>query len=240
MLDYLFYKFKEKMGMDSNLERADRIVERSVGWSLGAGLIPIPVADMVAVTAIQIDMVHELTKIYGVDFRRRNLETWLNTLAGSALPKLGSQAVKMIPGIGAVVGGVSMAILSGASTYATGQVFMDHFEKGGTLEDFDVEAMKGFYQREFERGKQFARDMQEEVKKRGKAAYDDFRGEEGRSKSDIDEVEVEYDVDSSQKRQQNTSRDPLDRLDELIELRESGVISEAEFQDLKRRLFENL
>lgn len=236
MLDYLFYKFKEKMGMDSNEERADRIVERAVGWSLGAGLIPIPVADMVAVTAIQVDMVHELTKIYDVDFRRKNLETWLNTLAGSALPKLGSQAIKMIPGIGAVVGGVSMAILSGASTYATGQVFIAHFEKGGTLEDFDVEAVKDFYKREFEKGKQFAREMQEEVRKRGKAAYDDFTGT---AQSDIDEVEVEYDIENEPP-QRKKSDDPLDRLNELIELRESGVLSEAEFQQLKRKLFEKM
>ncbi|MGF1533703.1 MAG: DUF697 domain-containing protein [Bernardetiaceae bacterium] len=224
MLDYLFYKFKEKMGMDTDNERAERIVERSVGWSLGAGLIPIPLADMVAVTAIQIDMVHELCKIYGVDFRRRNLESWLNTLAGSALPKLGSQAIKMIPGVGAVVGGVSMAILSGASTYATGRVFVTHFEKGGTLEDFDAEAVKSFYQQEFEKGKQFARQMQDEFVKRGKAAQDEF--------SEADEVEVEV--------QPTAAKDPLDRLNELMELRQAGTISEEEFQQLKRRLFENL
>ncbi len=215
--------------MGSNEERADKIVERSVGWSLGAGLIPIPVADMVAVTAIQVDMVHELCKIYDVDFRRKNLETWLNTLAGSALPKLGSQAIKMIPGIGAVIGGVSMAVLSGASTYATGRVFMAHFEKGGTLEDFDVDAFSDFYKKEFERGKQFARQMQDEVTKRGKATYDEF--------SRADEVEVEYDVNQNTSQQKNT-QDPLDRLNELMDLRQEGVITEEEFQRLKAKLFE--
>jgi len=30
-----------------------------------------------------------------------------------------------------------MATLGGASTYAIGRVFKQHFEKGGTLEDFD-------------------------------------------------------------------------------------------------------
>jgi len=45
--------------------------------------------------------------------------------------------LKFIPKIGTVLGGISTSTIGAASTYAVGQVFMQHFDQGGTLLDFE-------------------------------------------------------------------------------------------------------
>src|SRR5690606_606803 len=79
--------------------------------------------------------------------------------------------VKTIPGIGSILGSVTMSVLSGASTYATGQVFIWHFSTGGNFMDFNFEKAKEIYEREFEIGKKVARDM--EKQKEGRTPEDD-------------------------------------------------------------------
>src|SRR5262249_25564358 len=68
-------------------------------------------------------------------------------------------ALKLIPGIGSVVGGVSMSILSGASTYAIGQVAVGHFERGGGFGNIDMGAAKRAYETAVERGEKIASEL---------------------------------------------------------------------------------
>lgn len=192
MWDYLLYKLKDKMRLDDDNERADKVVENSVIWAMAASLIPIPLADMIAVTVIQADMVRRLAEINGVEANNANIESWLGTLSGGVLSKLGAQALKLIPGWGSIAGGVGMAVLSGASTYAAGKTFAKHFKEGGNLENFDTEAVKGFYDEQLIKGRDFAKQMKDEVEKRAKAAYAEFSGEEvkkeNEKKFDFEEV----------------------------------------------------
>ena len=50
---------------------------------------------------------------------------------------MAGSALKLIPVVGGLVGGSGMATLGGISTYAVGKAFQQHYEKGGTLEDFE-------------------------------------------------------------------------------------------------------
>ena len=186
MWDYLLYKLKDKMRLDDDNERADKVIENSVIWAMAASLIPIPLADMIAVTVIQADMVRRLAEINGVEANNANIESWLGTLSGGVLSKLGAQALKLIPGWGSIAGGVGMAVLSGASTYAAGKTFAKHFKEGGNLEDFDTEAVKGFYDEQLIKGRDFAKQMKDEVEKRAKKAYAEFSGEEVKQENEKD------------------------------------------------------
>lgn len=186
MWDYLLYKLKDKMRLDDDNERADKVIENSVIWAMAASLIPIPLADMIAVTVIQADMVRRLAEINGVTPNNANIESWLGTLSGGVLSKLGAQALKLIPGWGSIAGGVGMAVLSGASTYAAGKTFAKHFKEGGDLENFDTEAVKGFYDEQLIKGRDFAKQMKDEVEKRAKKAYAEFSGEEVKQENEKD------------------------------------------------------
>ncbi|MEM6299043.1 MAG: DUF697 domain-containing protein, partial [Bacteroidota bacterium] len=145
-------------------EKAQGIVRTHVVWSMGAGLIPLPIVDFVAVTAVQLDMLRELAAAYDKDFSESAGKSWISALGGTYLARLGAQAVKAIPGIGTMIGGVSMAVMSGASTFAIGQVFIRHFDSGGDFFDFDASEFKGFFEEQFEKGKEFAKDIQKEQK----------------------------------------------------------------------------
>lgn len=142
--------------MGTRDERARKVVVEHVFWSVGGGLLPIPLLDIAAVTAIQLDMLKQLCALYGVTYALSSGKAFVSALAGSLLARMGANAVKLIPGIGTLLGGVSMSILSGASTYAVGMVAIKHFEAGGTLGDLDPKSAKRDYDAEFEKGRDFA------------------------------------------------------------------------------------
>lgn len=223
--------------------RADKVIKDSVVWSMGAGLIPVPVADMVAVTAIQIDMLKQIASLYQVDFAENRLKSWLAALSGSAIPKIGAGLIKFIPGLGSVVGGVSMAALSGASTYAIGQVFAQHFESGGTLLDFDVEKFRGFYQRQFEVGRAFVENMsKEKIFGQFSNPFTSQTAENNDSQSPVKPTDsTNSKKESTQPNSPNSTPSPeaMKRLKELSDFFEKGMLSAEEFKMLKDKILKD-
>jgi uncharacterized protein (DUF697 family) len=143
--------------MDDRMAEAMSIVRRSSAWSAGAGLIPIPLVDIGAIAAVQIKMIRDLAKHYGVEFPDVRVRAISSSLGGSILPYLlsvGSSGylfsmAKAIPIVGPVVAIAAMPGFASAATYAVGKVFAQHFAGGGSLLDFDVEAKKEEIAKEF-------------------------------------------------------------------------------------------
>ena len=48
---------------------ADSIIRNHVILSMGAGFIPLLLADILAVGALQLDMIRQLCRVYNVDFK---------------------------------------------------------------------------------------------------------------------------------------------------------------------------
>jgi uncharacterized protein (DUF697 family) len=145
-------------------DTADRIIKEHVLWSIGAGLLPLPILDIVAVTAVQLDMLKQLSALCSIPFTESEGKAWVSALAGNLVARVGANALKLIPGVGTLIGGVSMSILAGASTFAIGQVAFGHFERGGSLADIDMNAARRAYQEELERGKRVAENLRTEKK----------------------------------------------------------------------------
>lgn len=148
--------------MMSQRIEADAIIRSHVLWAVGGGLIPIPLVDFAAVTAIQLEMLQQLARVYGVDYSRSLGKTFVSALTGTTVARLGASFLKAIPGVGTAIGGASMAITSGASTYAVGQVAISHFSSGGSLGNFVEDQVKTAYDSAFERGKSYVSDLQDE------------------------------------------------------------------------------
>jgi uncharacterized protein (DUF697 family) len=145
------------------LEQAKKINKQFVLWSAGAGLIPFPVVDIAAILTAQITMLAKMTKVYDIPFSEHRVKNILIPLFNSIgiIPAgtiLLASIVKLIPVVGQAAGIVSLSVMSGAITYATGKVFITHFEAGGTLLDFDPEKMKSYYKELFEEGKAVAKE----------------------------------------------------------------------------------
>ena len=122
-------------------EAANRIVKHRMWWSAGFGLLWMPFVDAAAVTALQLTMLHKLCEMYGVEYDRDRLKEWIAALAG------GVGSTMLLKRIVPLVGMLTGPVMYGASTYAIGKVFIQHFETGGTLLTFDADKMRGYFQK---------------------------------------------------------------------------------------------
>ncbi|MEZ4948814.1 MAG: DUF697 domain-containing protein [Saprospiraceae bacterium] len=202
---------------------ADTIVRNHVIWSMGAGMIPVLVADIFAVSAIQLDMIRQMSKVYDTEFNELQGKAIVTALTSSTIARItAGSVVKLIPGIGTWLGGVTVSVFAGASTYALGEVFKRHFESGGTILDFDPERVKKLYKEKFEKGKKIAEEWRKQQKDKD-AQPEEFEPNPPGFKT------------SATKAADNV-KDPITQLKELGELKTSGIITEEEFEILKKKI----
>jgi uncharacterized protein (DUF697 family) len=153
--------------MNEKQQTATKKIRNYMWWSTGAGLVPVPFLDLVAISGVQLKMVSELAKVYDVPFNESRGKALIGALVGTLVPSslacgvVGS-ALKAIPAVGSIAGASALALFSGASAWALGKVFVQHFEAGGTFLDFDPEAVREYFRTQFEEGRKMAASMQAE------------------------------------------------------------------------------
>jgi len=129
-------------------EVASKLVDRFAIWSGVAGLVPLPVVDVLAVGGLQVQMLRRLSQIYGVDFSANRGKSLIAALAGSMIPATSgmgaASALKAVPILGTLAAGFVMPVLSAGATFAIGKAFIQHFESGGTLLDFNPPDYRDF------------------------------------------------------------------------------------------------
>lgn len=145
---------------DNAIDAAHDLIKKSMYASMAAGLVPVPIFDFLAVSGIQLEMLRRLSHLYGVTFMEGKGKNALAALIGGSFPTSVTPLVmslfKTIPVIGSTVGAVSLPLIAGASTYAVGKVFIQHFESGGTFLTFDPEQVRAYYAEKFKEGKAVA------------------------------------------------------------------------------------
>jgi uncharacterized protein (DUF697 family) len=121
------------------LADATNISRRYVLLASMLALIPFPLIDLAALLSLQVKLVHDLAKLYDVPFQTRLAQPILSSLlSGCAVTGGGVLLIsigKAIPVLGTLVGGGLTGGLAG-TTLATSEIFIRHFEAGGTLNDF--------------------------------------------------------------------------------------------------------
>lgn len=150
------------------------------------------------------DMLHQLASSYDVNFNSERGKSIVSALISSTvginLGRMGASVLKVVPGIGTFLGIGSQVILAGASTYAIGKIFQNHFQNNGNLFDFNVDSMRSKFEEFLDSGKKMAEEKQKKS-----------------NKNDI-----------------------LETIDKLKELKDKGVITEAEFNKTKKELLDKL
>lgn len=147
-------------------DQASKIVKANMLWAIGSALLPVPFVDIAGVAAVQIKMLSEMSYVYGLKFSENRARSIIGSLAGSvgatalASGPLAS-LIKVLPVVGSLSGMLTLPVISGASTYAVGRVFITHFESGGTFLDFDADKMKKHFIQEFERGRKVSEDIKQ-------------------------------------------------------------------------------
>jgi len=157
--------FMTPKGNKHQNKHAETVIRNHVIWSMGASyIIPLPIADVFAVSALQLDMIRQLCRVYDIDFAETQGKAIVSALTTSTMARAGARSlIKIIPVVGTVVGGITTAVINGASTYALGEVFKTHFATGGTILDFDTSRLKKLYREKFEKGKEVAKEWKQEA-----------------------------------------------------------------------------
>jgi uncharacterized protein (DUF697 family) len=139
-------------------KRALRLTRHYALWSMGGGLIPVFGLDLAAIIAVQIQLVREMSKVYGVEFKENRAKSILTSLIASlGFIPIGTgilfSVIKVIPVVGPLASRIALPITAGAVTFATGKAFIAHFESGGNFLNCNVERMKEGYRKTFVEGK---------------------------------------------------------------------------------------
>ncbi|CAH1001802.1 hypothetical protein LEM8419_02709 [Neolewinella maritima] len=248
--DYAKKTLKKSIMPDDTTDKdahANTIIRNHVVWSMGASyLVPLPVADILAVSALQVDMTRQLCRVYGVDFAETQGKTIVTSLTTSTMTKAGARSlIKLIPGIGTIVGGVATAVLNGASTYAMGEVFKKHFSSGGTFLDFDVARLKKVYNEKFEKGKDVAKQWKQEQ------AEDIVPPPPPPAPSSFNKIPVTEPgvgapaakvpppppaAPAGKPEAVREAEDNIRKIRELAEMKAQNIITEEEFEAMKKRI----
>jgi len=142
------------------IKQANKITNRKTLYAAGAGLIPFPIVDTATLLGVQLTMIRSIGNLYDIPFKKHLAKS----LVGALISSIGSVSlIKVIPGIGTVIGGTTAAVAGAASTYALGKVFTQHFDQGGTLLDFDPISSRKYFQEEYEAGRLFVTQEEKEL-----------------------------------------------------------------------------
>lgn len=223
--------------MNEKKYKADSIIKNHVMFATGAGAIPIPLLDFAGVTAVQLDMMKKLTNLYNENYSENVGKAFIASLTSTSLARVGASLLKGIPGIGTVLGSVSMSIMSGASTYALGNVITHFLERGIGFEDFNEDMARKVYEENLEKGKKVA----EELKNKAEQKMEEFQEEELEASTPNPTPADDTDPTGPTNNPPPKAAPENDVYAELMklgELRDKGVITEEEFAKMKKDIID--
>jgi len=135
-------------------KEAEGIVKSYMAWSAAGGLLPVPLVDVAAIITVQLKMLADFARLYGIPFRRDIGKEALSALLGSTLPLSVAQttisALKGVPIVGFLFGLLWQPTLAAAATWAIGKVFIQHFESGGTFLTFNPATVREYFRGQFD------------------------------------------------------------------------------------------
>ena len=151
---------------------ADNTIKYYCFWSFSTALIPVPLVDLAAMSAIQVKMISELSELYEVPFSQGLAKKAIATLVASASSSSFASLIKLVPGIGYFGLAIPLATLNVSYTYAVGKIFAQHFQSGADLASFDPDAQKTNFKEKLEEGKEYARKTKQAFKQKFRETRD--------------------------------------------------------------------
>ena len=218
---------------------ADTVIRSHVMYAMASGAIPVAIADLAAVSAVQLDMVRALCEVYGADFSLKRGKALVTSVTTAALARgAAASVVKLVPFAGTLVGSVAGGVMAGASSFALGQAFKTHLSAGGTFLDLDVERLRRIYREQFEKGKETVKQWRSESGEEGSGGGFDLENMVRRYTTAEPEDTAPADTESAAPVHQADSIGG--KLEELAALRAKGLISDEDYDATKARLLAGL
>lgn len=148
---------------DNKAVLADRTIRNHMFSASAAGLLPVPLADVAAISAVQAALVRRLANIYGTRYSEQAVRNTIGSLVGGVVGHnagvLTAMSLARFVPLGGLFSLASLSVVAGGTTYAVGRVFQRHFEDGGSVSDIVVENVQGFFGEQLEQGKKIVSKM---------------------------------------------------------------------------------
>lgn len=139
----------QRISVDMKKKKAMEIVKASVATSFGEGYIPIPFSDAALLVPTQIGMIAGITATFGVSVNKGIMTAIISALAGTAATTIAGKTLvanllKLIPGVGTVIGGTISGATAALLTMALGQTYITLMEMivKGELKESDLGSEK--------------------------------------------------------------------------------------------------
>ena len=144
------------------LTRVNKLVRNHSVLSAAMGVVPVPPLTIALILANNLKMLHKLSSVYGVKFRKDVGKAVISSfLGGCGTVSISGRLIwglsTAIPMAAPVISIVTIPAFGAATTYAIGHLFIQHFESGGTFLTFDPEMVKGHYAELFAEGEKLAK-----------------------------------------------------------------------------------
>jgi uncharacterized protein (DUF697 family)/predicted GTPase len=119
----------QKVDLSLKRQRSRVLVGTAAASAAGIGAAPIPFADAALIVPIQVAMVAGITATYGLSLSEGFLSTVVASVVGSTAATATGRAIvggllKLVPGVGSVVGGAINAATAAAITTAFGEAYI--------------------------------------------------------------------------------------------------------------------
>ena len=119
----------QKVSINQKLKRAHAVVGTAALAAGGAGAVPLPFSDAIAIIPVQISMLASISAVWGLPVSTTFLGTLVSGAITSSASTLAGRAavgalLKLIPGIGSTAGGAISAGVASTLTVAFGESYI--------------------------------------------------------------------------------------------------------------------
>lgn len=160
----------DSLSGDYRRRLANTTILNASQWAAAAGFITIPGVNTITISGVQLRMLYSLCKIYKVPFKKEAVLAVVSAALGGSITtsvafSTTSFGLSKIPYVGSVFSLVTQPILSYATTYALGALFIKHFENNGNLLNFKLDSTQAIFDEQFEKAKSIYKDQLNSAKK---------------------------------------------------------------------------
>ncbi|BEG56933.1 GTP-binding protein [Helicobacter sp. NHP21005] len=152
------FKRKQKYDLELRREQCKEDANKAIaGYTTAAaaiGATPIPFSDFALLAPTQIAMIIHISKIYGVDLSQGVVEQLLGVFVGVlgvgyAVRAAVGGVLKLIPGVGSVVGGTINATAAGGTTALIGKAYAAYLDANikdpeGAIQSFNAKVFQKY------------------------------------------------------------------------------------------------
>ncbi|MCQ4161146.1 GTP-binding DUF697 domain-containing protein [Roseomonas sp. GC11] len=121
----------QQVDLERKRRRALKLAAGAAASAAAAAAVPVPVADAAGIFAVNVGMVAAIAVAMGVAMDRDNMLALAASLAGALATSAGGrmvagQVLKLIPGVGSLLGGAITATIAASTTYGLGYGFTEY------------------------------------------------------------------------------------------------------------------